>query len=140
MVAMKVRDVMTGSPTSVSPNLDLGTIARTMRDEDIGNVLVVDGDTLRGVVTDRDLVVRGLAGGLDPQATKVGDICSSVVVTLGPDDSVDLAVQLMRDRAVRRLPVLDEGRPVGIVSLGDLALEKDPHSVLGQISDAEPNL
>ncbi|MCP9967156.1 CBS domain-containing protein [Actinomadura madurae] len=62
-MATKVRDIMTGSPTSVSPELDLVTVARAMRDEDIGAVLVADGDHLKGVVTDRDLVIRGLAAG-----------------------------------------------------------------------------
>jgi signal-transduction protein with cAMP-binding, CBS, and nucleotidyltransferase domain len=130
---------MTGSPTSVSPDLDLATVARTMRDEDIGNVLVVDGEDLRGMVTDRDLVVRGMASGMDPRTTKVGGICSDVTATVRPDDDLDKAVALMRDRAVRRLPVIDGGRPVGIISLGDLALEKDPRSALADISAASPN-
>ncbi|HEU5160485.1 MAG TPA: CBS domain-containing protein [Streptosporangiaceae bacterium] len=138
-MATKVRDIMTGSPTSVSPDLDLATVARTMRDEDIGNVLVVDGDDLQGVVTDRDLVVRGLASGLDPSTTKVGGICSTVTATVGPDDDLDKAVRLMRDRAVRRLPVLENGHAVGIISLGDLALEKDARSALADISAARPN-
>jgi CBS domain-containing protein len=138
-MATKVRDIMTGSPTSVSPDLDLATVARTMRDEDIGNVLVVDGDDLQGVVTDRDLVVRGLAGGMDPSTTKIGGICSSVTASVGPDDNIDDAVTLMRERAVRRLPVVENGRPVGILSLGDLALEKDPRSALADISAARPN-
>lgn len=138
-MATKVRDIMTGSPTSVSPDLDLATVARTMRDEDIGNVLVVDGDELQGVVTDRDLVVRGLAGGMDPSTTKIGGICSSVTASVRPDDNIDEAVTLMRDRAVRRLPVLENGRPVGVLSLGDLALEKDPRSALADISAARPN-
>lgn len=138
-MATKVRDIMTGSPTSVSPDLDLATVARTMRDEDIGNVLVIDDEDLQGMVTDRDLVVRALAGGLDPSTTKVGGICSSVTVTIGPDDDLDTAVQLMRDRAVRRLPVMENGRPIGIISLGDLALEKDARSALAHISAAKPN-
>jgi CBS domain-containing protein len=138
-MARKVRDIMTGSPTSVAPELDLITVARTMRDEDIGNVLVMDGDVLQGVVTDRDLVVRGLAGGLDPRETKIGGLCSNVTATVGPDDDLDKAVDMMRERAIRRLPVMDNGRPVGIVSIGDLALEKDPRSALAHISAAEPN-
>jgi CBS domain-containing protein len=138
-MATKVRDIMTGSPTSVSPDLNLATVARTMRDEDIGNVLVIDGEDLQGLVTDRDLVVRGLASGLDPRTTKVGGICSNVTATVGPDDDLDSAIQLMRERAVRRLPVLENGRPIGIISLGDLALEKDARSALAHISAAQPN-
>ncbi|TYB48050.1 CBS domain-containing protein [Actinomadura chibensis] len=120
-MAAKVRDIMTGSPTSVSPELDLVTVARAMRDEEIGAVLVADGDELMGLVTDRDLVIRGLAAGGDPKEAPVGRIASSATVTVGPDDSLDRAAQIMRERSVRRLPVIEDGRPVGIVTLGDLA-------------------
>ncbi|MCP9950372.1 MULTISPECIES: CBS domain-containing protein [Actinomadura] len=139
-MATKVRDIMTGSPTSVSPELDLVTVARAMRDEDIGAVLVADGDHLKGVVTDRDLVIRGLAAGGDPAAVKIGGIASSVTATVGPDDSLERAAQIMRERAVRRLPVIEDGRPVGIVSIGDLAMEKDSGSALADISAARPNV
>jgi CBS domain-containing protein len=137
--ATKVRDIMTGSPTSVSPELDIVTVARAMRDEDIGAVLVADSDKLYGVVTDRDLVVRGLAGGGDPGRTKVAGVCSEVTATVGPDDSLDTAAERMRERSVRRLPVIEDGRPVGIVSLGDLAIEKDARSALADISAAKGN-
>jgi CBS domain-containing protein len=138
-MATKVRDIMTGSPTAVNPDLDIVTVARAMRDEDIGAVLVADSDRLRGLITDRDLVVRGLAQGGDPRQAKAGDICSEVTVTVGPDDSLERAVELMRERAVRRLPVVENGRPVGIVSLGDLAMEEDERSALADISAARPN-
>jgi CBS domain-containing protein len=138
-MATKVRDIMTGSPTSVSPELDLVTVARAMRDEDIGAVLVAEGDHLQGVVTDRDLVIRGLAAGGDPATAKIGGIASSVTATVGPDDSLDRAAQIMRERAVRRLPVIEDGRPVGIVSIGDLAMERDSDSALADISAARPN-
>jgi CBS domain-containing protein len=138
-MATKVREIMTGSPTSVSPELDLVTVARAMRDEDIGAVLVADGDHLQGVVTDRDLVIRGLAVGGDPAAVRIGGIASSVTATVSPDDSLDKAAQIMRERSVRRLPVIEDGRPVGIVSIGDLAMEKDSVSALADISAARPN-
>ncbi|XVQ12392.1 CBS domain-containing protein [Spirillospora sp. CA-255316] len=138
-MATKVRDIMTGSPTSVSPELDLVTVARAMRDEDIGAVLVADSDTLYGLVTDRDLVIRGLAGAGDPRQTKVAGVCSDVTATVGPDDSLDTAADRMRERSVRRLPVIENGRPVGIVSLGDLAIEKDARSALADISAAKGN-
>jgi CBS domain-containing protein len=80
-----------------------------------------------------------LAEGRDPARTTVGEICSRELTTLGPSDSVHDAVTIMRDKAIRRLPVVDGGRPVGIVSLGDLAVERDPESVLGGISAAPPN-
>ena len=138
-MATKVREIMTGSPTSVSPELDIVTVARAMRDEDIGAVLVSDGDDLMGLVTDRDLVIRGLAAGGDPTQVKIGGIASRPTATIGPDDSLDKAAQIMRERAVRRLPVLEDGRAVGIVTLGDLAMEKDEVSALADISAARPN-
>ncbi|MFB4303477.1 CBS domain-containing protein [Actinomadura sp. NTSP31] len=138
-MATKIRDIMTGSPTSVSPELDIVTVARAMRDEDIGAVLVAEGDDLKGLVTDRDLVVRGLAAGGDPAQAKIGKLASSVTATVGPDDSLDKAAQIMRERSVRRLPVLEDGRPVGIVSIGDLAMEKDSASALADISAARGN-
>ncbi|MFI0353943.1 CBS domain-containing protein [Actinomadura sp. 9N407] len=138
-MATKIRDIMTGSPTSVSPELDIVTVARAMRDEDIGAVLVAEDDTVYGLVTDRDLVVRGLAAGGDPTSAKVGGICSEITATIGPDDSVDTAAKRMRERSVRRLPVIENGRPVGIVSLGDLAIEKDDRSALADISAAKGN-
>ncbi|MEW2358110.1 CBS domain-containing protein [Spirillospora sp. NPDC029432] len=138
-MATKIRDIMTGSPTAVSPELDIVTVARAMRDEDIGAVLVADDDRLYGLVTDRDLVVRGLAAGGDPTGAKVGGLCSDVTATVGPDDSLDTAAERMRERSVRRLPVIENGKPVGIVSLGDLAIEKDSGSALADISAAKGN-
>ncbi|MFC6885539.1 MULTISPECIES: CBS domain-containing protein [Actinomadura] len=138
-MATKVRDIMTGSPTSFKPEIDIVTVARSMRDEDIGAVLVQDDDRLHGLVTDRDLVVRGLAAGGDPAQAKVGDVCSDVTASVGPDDSTDAAARTMRERAVRRLPVIENGNVVGIVSLGDLAIEKDERSALADISASTGN-
>ncbi|WP_030169279.1 CBS domain-containing protein [Spirillospora albida] len=138
-MATKIRDIMTSSPTSVSPDSDIVSVAKKMRDEDIGAVLIAEGDDLLGLVTDRDLVVRGLAGGGDPSQAKIGKICSEVTATVGPDDSLDKAAQIMRERSVRRLPVVEDGHAVGIVSIGDLAIEKDSSSALADISAARPN-
>jgi CBS domain-containing protein len=81
-----------------------------------------------------------VAEGKDPQSTTVGEILSEAPVTLSSSDSVDQAIRLMRDRAIRRLPVVEEGgRPVGIVSIGDLAIDRDPRSVLADISRETPN-
>ncbi|MBQ0889287.1 CBS domain-containing protein [Streptomyces sp. RM72] len=134
-----VRDVMTGDPVTVEPLTSVTAVARLMRDRDLGAVLVTEGDRLRGLVTDRDLVVRAVAGGGDPEQTTVAGACSDDVVTVRSDEELDHAVRLMREHAVRRLPVVDDGRPVGIVSLGDLAMERDPESALGDISVARPN-
>ncbi|MEV5810863.1 CBS domain-containing protein [Streptomyces mutabilis] len=134
-----VRDIMTGHPVTVEPQTSVTAVARIMRDRDLGAVLVTDGDELRGLVTDRDLVVRSVAEGGDPERTTVAGACSDDLVTVRSDDELNHAVELMRDHAVRRVPVVDDGRPVGIVSLGDLAMERDPESALGDISVARPN-
>ncbi|MGI5164791.1 CBS domain-containing protein [Spirillospora sp. CA-253888] len=139
-MASKVKDIMTDSLATVSPQDDIVTVARKMRDEDVGAVLVTEGGTLRGLVTDRDLVVRGLAGGGDPAAKQVSGCASEATASVSPDDSLETAAKLMREHAVRRLPVVDDGRPVGIVSLGDLAMEKDEDSAVADISAAKPNL
>lgn len=134
-----VSDVMTQKPVALQAGTSLVEAARAMRDHDVGNVLVLEDDTVRGIVTDRDITVRAVAEGRDPKGSVLAEICSERMVTLAPDDTIERAVSLMRDRAVRRLPVVESGRPVGIVSLGDLAVEQDPASVLGQISAAQPN-
>ncbi|MET9913202.1 CBS domain-containing protein [Streptomyces sp. NPDC006476] len=134
-----VSDIMTADPVTVEPQTSVTAVARLMRDQDLGAVLVTDGDRLRGLVTDRDLVVRALAEGGDPEQTTVAGACSDDLVTVAPDDDLDRAIRLMREHAVRRVPVVDHGRPVGIVSLGDAAMERDPQSALGDISVAKPN-
>jgi CBS domain-containing protein len=134
-----VREVMTPRPVTLPASASLQAAALLMKERDIGDVLVVDvdGGPVRGVVTDRDLVVRGLAAG-EPWAS-VGDVCSTDVVTVSPDDEVADAVRLMTDRSVRRVAVVQEGELVGVVSLGDLASEYDPASALGEISSASAN-
>ncbi|MFD8276700.1 CBS domain-containing protein [Streptomyces flaveolus] len=134
-----VRDIMTADPVTVEPQASVTAVARIMRDQDLGAVLVTDGDRLRGLVTDRDLVIRSVAEGGDPEETTVAGACSDDLVTVGPDDELDRAIRLMREHAVRRVPVVDEGHPVRIVALGDLAMERDPGSALGDISVARPN-
>ncbi|MDG9727488.1 MULTISPECIES: CBS domain-containing protein [unclassified Streptomyces] len=134
-----VRDIMTGDPVTVEPQASVTAVARIMRDQDLGAVLVTDGDELRGLVTDRDLVIRSVAQGGDPEQTTVAGACSDDMVTVRSDEELSHAVRLMREHAVRRVPVVDDGRPVGIVSLGDLAMERDPESALGDISVARPN-
>jgi CBS domain-containing protein len=100
---------------------------------------VVEGDRVVCLVTDRDIVVRGIAEDLDPFSTAIASVCTHDLVTVGPNDSIDTAVRLMREHAVRRLPVVAKGKPVGIVTLGDLAVERDTDSALADISAAEPN-
>ncbi|MFJ9026423.1 CBS domain-containing protein [Streptomyces sp. NPDC102259] len=135
-----VNDVMTSALVTVEPQASVTAVARMMRDENIGAVLVTDGEQLRGLVSDRDLVVRALAEGGDPNNMTVADACSEDLVTVGPNDDLTLAVEVMREHSVRRIPVVDEERhPVGIVSLGDLAIERASESALGDISAARSN-
>jgi len=117
----RIGDVMTPDPVTVAATSTAVEAARAMRDEGVGDVLVLEGHSIRGILTDRDITVRGVALGADPAKIRVGDICSRNVVTLEPSQTVADAVRLMREKAVRRLPVVDDGRPVGIVSIGDLA-------------------
>ena len=135
-----LQDVMTRDPIVFEATTPVVDAARAMRDNDTGDVLVQRDGSLCGIVTDRDIVVRGVAEDLDPSSAPVGDLCTTDVTALHPEDSVEDAVRIMREQALRRLPVVDEsGQPVGIVSIGDLAIEQDPGSVLGDISAAAPN-
>lgn len=140
MASATIQEVMQRAPIALRPDATAAEAARVMKDHDIGDVLVCEGDRLRGIVTDRDLVVRCLAEDERPRERQIGELCSQDLITLRPNDAVDRAVELMKTRAVRRIPVVDSGdRVVGIVSIGDLAQERDPHSALGEISSAPPN-
>lgn len=134
-----IRELMTPSPRTVGHQDTVRQAAEAMRDEDIGNVIVCDSGEVCGIVTDRDIAIRVVATGKDPSKTIVGDICSRDLTTISPDDSVDDAVRLMRDNALRRLPVVERGKPVGVVSIGDLAIDLDSHSALADISAAPGN-
>ena len=135
-----VKDVMTTTVVYLPSETTIAEVARTMREQDIGDVVVADGPSLAGMATDRDLVVRAVAEGKDPEATTVGEVMTRELVTVRPEDTIQQAALLMRDRAVRRLLVCDDDQGlVGVVSIGDLAERIDPDSVLGGISSAEPN-
>ena len=134
---MNIREVMTPNPKYVSPTDSIQNAARIMRDADTGAVPVVDNGRPIGIVTDRDIVVRAVAE--DGQLNRpVRDIVSGNVVCVTPDMSTHEAADLMSEHQIRRLPVVENGRPIGIVSLGDLALERDPDSCLSDISAAPP--
>ncbi|HSK07209.1 MAG TPA: CBS domain-containing protein [Acidimicrobiia bacterium] len=135
-----IEQVMTKSPRTVAETASVREAAAIMRDANIGDVLVTRNDgTVCGIVTDRDLTVNVVAEGRDPNSVTVEDVCSHHIESVASGDPVDRAVGLMRDRAIRRLPVIDDGNLVGIVSLGDLAIERDPESALADISEAPPN-
>jgi CBS domain-containing protein len=118
-----VKDAMTSDVTTAQPSSSLTEAAKLMKQEDVGSVPVVDGGRLIGVVTDRDIVVRGIADGSDPHAIQVGDIASRDLVTVRPDDDLEEALRLMAQHQVRRVMVVDDGRLVGVVAQADIAQE-----------------
>ncbi len=134
-----VRDVMTPLPRVVDMSASVMDAAEIMRDADIGDVVVLEGRRLYGILTDRDIVVRVLAERSDPATVRVGQVCSRELTTILPTASVGDAVRLIREKAIRRLPVVEEGEVVGIVSMGDIAVARDRKSALGEVSAAPPN-
>ena len=137
-MAQQIRELMTPNPVVLPGTASVHEASRAMRDAQIGDVIVIENNQVCGIVTDRDIVVRTVAETQDPATTTLADICSHNLLTVTPTDSVEEAVRLMRTHAIRRLPVVDGGQAVGIVSLGDLAVERDPRSALGEISGAPP--
>jgi CBS domain-containing protein len=137
----KVRELMHKQrPIQVSATAPFQDAARLMRDQDVGAVIVVEDGKPYGIVTDRDIAIRGVAEGLNPETAPVGGICSKELATVSPDADVESAIGLMRERALRRVMVVDAERvPLGIISLGDLAVERGSSSVLGEISAAPAN-
>jgi CBS domain-containing protein len=121
----QVRDLMTESPISCEPSTTAVDAAKTMANEDVGPVPIVQHGRLVGLVTDRDLVVRVLAEGRDPQSTTIGDIASSDLVTVQPDTDLQEALDKMSQNQVRRLPVVESDRLVGIVAQADVARALD---------------
>jgi CBS domain-containing protein len=138
-MAQKVREVMTPSPMSLRSSEPLTEAAKIMRDHGVGSVLVVDDGEFRGLITDRDIVVRAVADDQDPASTPISEACSSDLTVVGPDDDADLVVLRMREKAIRRIPVLDDGVAIGIVSIGDMAIQRDEKSALADISAQRPN-
>ncbi len=121
---MKVRDIMTTQVQWVARNTSLVEAAQMMAQQDFGSVPVCEGDRLLGMVTDRDIVVRCVAKGQDCSSTTVDQVMSKPVHSVTPDTDVHQASDLMAQQQVRRLPVEDNGRLVGIVALGDMAVEQ----------------
>lgn len=122
-MALSVRDVMTPEVETTTSSQLLQEAARSMKDGDFGSIPVVDDGRLVAVLTDRDIVIRAVAEGLDASTTQVGQVASADPVTVSPDQSLDDAVEIMTHYQVRRLPVVEEGRLVGVLSQADIALE-----------------
>jgi len=121
-----IKEVMTRDVRACEPNATVADAAKVMAQEDVGPVPIVEDGRLIGIVTDRDIVVRVVAEGRDPNATTVSEIASTELVTVSPDDDLDDALKLLAERQVRRLPVVEGDRLVGIVAQADIArLGKD---------------
>lgn len=135
-----VGEICTTHPATVSRTDKVKDAADLMAEHDIGDVLVVDADEPVGILTDRDIAIRVVAEGRDPARTQVSTVCSQGVVTVPTGESVDGTAELMRQHAIRRLPVVrDDGTLAGVVSLGDLAMSEDRESALADISRAPAN-
>lgn len=138
-MAQTIADVMTRDPATVERQESTSEAARRMAATDAGDVIALDNGTVCGILTDRDIAIRVVARGQGPD-TPVADVVSEDdLVTVGPDTSINQAIQLIRGKSVRRLPAVQQGRVVGIVSLGDLAIEEDSGSALADVSAAEGN-
>jgi CBS domain-containing protein len=128
MANRTVRETMTTNPRAVAPDAPVTEAAQLMRSEDVGSLPVVDGERLVGVVTDRDIAVRVVAAAKDPNSTSVGEIHSKDLVTSTPNQELDDALREMARHQVRRVPVVDDGRLVGILAQADIAREAESHT------------
>ena len=127
---MNIRDVMTSNPRTVSPGDSIQAAALIMRDEDTGVVPIVENGKLSGLITDRDIVIRAVADG-SASNKPVREFATGDIVSVSPDTSTKEAEQLMGEHQIRRLPVVENGRLVGIVSLGDIAVKEGRDSRTG---------
>ena len=138
-MAKTVRDVMTKDPVSMSADSSVAQAAKAMSDMRIGTVVVMDTERPCGIVTDRDIAVRAVATGSDPNRTKLADICSKDLAAVRPDQTIDDAINMMKSHDVKRVVVMSDSRLEGIVSLGDLVARGEGKDVQKDLSKAEPN-
>ncbi|MFV2194931.1 CBS domain-containing protein [Nocardiopsis sp. LOL_012] len=139
-MAISISDLMTSPARTIGKDTTLREASQIMRDGDVGDVIVTDSQgALFGILTDRDIIMRCLATGGDPDTQTAGATCTEHVSTVPPQCRVSEAVDMMRSQAVRRLPVTDGDDIVGIISIGDLARAVDEHSALADVSSANPN-
>jgi signal-transduction protein with cAMP-binding, CBS, and nucleotidyltransferase domain len=135
----KINEIMTHDPRTIDAGSPLKDAACEMRDGDIGAIVVMKDGKIHGLLTDRDIVVRAVAEGRYMSGMSCGDICSTNLHTMTPDQTLADAAGTMRDNDIRRIVIEQDGRPAGMLSIGDLAVEKDPESALAEISAAAPN-
>jgi CBS domain-containing protein len=134
-MAKSVRDAMTENPRSIGASASVVEAARLMREEHIGSLPITEDDELVGMITDRDITMRVVAEAADPQKTSVEEIYSRELISVEPDKDLEEALQLMASYQVRRLPVVENGRLVGIVAQADVALSEDEQKT-GQLVEA----
>lgn len=131
---MNVRDCMTPRPTTIQAAQSIQSAAKTMRECDVGAVPVMVEDRLVGILTDRDIVVRGVATGMELENHQVQEVMSLEPKTVTPDASFEEAAEIMSEAKVRRLPVAEDGKLIGLISLGDLAVSHKGHEdMCGQV-------
>jgi CBS domain-containing protein len=135
MMAKSVRDAMTADPRSIGASASVVEAARLMREAHIGSLPITDNEKLVALITDRDITTRVVAEAADPKMTSVGDVCSRDLISVEPDKQLEEALQLMARHQVRRLPVVENGRLVGIVAQADIAL-KENEKKTGELVEA----
>ena len=128
MQSTTVRASMTENPKTIEGSASVSEAAKLMASENVGSLPVVEGQQLVGIVTDRDLVVQVVARGQDPDSVQVSDVCSQKPVVASPDEPLDEALKRMASEQVRRLPVVSDGRLVGILAQADVAREAEAKS------------
>jgi CBS domain-containing protein len=125
-MGQSIRDVMTSDPCAIDADKSVAYAAKMMREEDVGLAPIVEGDKLVGMLTDRDITIRVVAEGRNPDQVKVSEVASKQVVTIDPQQDLDEALRIMAKHQVRRLPVVEEdGKLVGVVAQADIAREGD---------------
>jgi CBS domain-containing protein len=118
-----IRDVMSSNPCAIDADKPVAYAAKMMKEEDVGLAPIVEGDRLLGTLTDRDIVLRVVAEGKDPQTVTAREVASTDLITIDPQQDLDEALRLMASNLVRRLPVVEEGRLVGVLAQADVARE-----------------
>ncbi len=132
---MRVREIMTKDVATATLDSTVEDVATMMKEDDIGSIPVLDDGELAGIVTDRDIVIRCIAEGKDPAETTVEDILTEELHTVEPDADAEEAARIMADRQIRRLPVVEEGELIGVVSLGDIAVKEDTDTASESLQD-----
>ncbi len=144
MIILKVKDIMTKNVAYINPDSTVTEAAQLMQKHNVGSIPVCDSSGVIGVVTDRDIVVRNVAHGTNPQTTQVRNVMTSKVTTVTPDTDVNQLTSIMATNQIRRIPVVDKNTLVGIVALGDLATDSrfdtEASDALSEISEqAKPS-